>query len=92
MLANYVKVFRPACGFDPAEASLAQYVTIVGNPPGVAKSVEESLRSQGCRVERIAGSDAAETQRILEQMANQRRRFLNFDSAEPAMAPAVSRR
>lgn len=88
MLIEYIKVFKPVCGFDPAEASLAQYVTIIGKPPGVSRSVEEDLRSQGCRVERIAGADAAETQRILNQLAQQRRRFLNFENAEPAAARA----
>ena len=36
-------------------------------------------------MERIAGADAAETQTILDQMARQRRRFLNFEVAETAL-------
>jgi hypothetical protein len=85
LLANYVKIFKPVCGFSPDEAALAQYVTVIGRPPGVPSAVEDSLRAKGCRVERIAGADAAETQTILDQMARQRRRFLNFEVAETAL-------
>lgn len=86
LMINYVKTFKPVCGFDPDEAALAEYVTIVGQPQGVPKAIEDALRAKGCRVERVAGADAAETQRILDQMAKQRRRFLNFDSPEEAAA------
>ena len=78
MLANYVKVFKPACGFSAEEAAHAKYVTIIGKAPGVAAGTEEKLRAAGCQVERIAGADAAETQKMLDHMAQQRRRFLNF--------------
>ena len=79
ILANYVKVFKPICGFAVDEAALAQYVTIIGKPPGVPASAEDRLKAAGCKVERIAGADAAETQKMLDQMAQQRRRFLSFE-------------
>lgn len=82
MLANYVKAFKPVCGFSVEEASLARYVTIIGKPPGVPSDAEAVLRAAGCRVERVAGADAAETQKILDQLASQGRRFLNFEASE----------
>jgi hypothetical protein len=81
MLANYVKVFKPICGFTADEAALAQYVTIIGKTPGVPASAEDKLKAAGCKVERIAGADAAETQKMLDQMAQQRRRFLNYETS-----------
>lgn len=78
LLINYVKAFKPACGFDPNEAAMARYVTIIGRPPGVPQLVEEGLKARGCQVERIAGDDAAETQRVLDELAHQKRRFLTF--------------
>jgi hypothetical protein len=82
MLTNYVKVFKPVCGFKAEEAVLAQYVTIISKPPGVPASAEDRLKAAGCLVERVAGADAAETQKLLDQMAQQRRRFLSFDVSD----------
>jgi hypothetical protein len=86
MLVNYVKTFKPVAGFDPNEASLAQYVTIIGKPPGVPAAVEEALRAKGCQVERIAGADAAETQGILDKMAKEQHRFLTLANVDQGSA------
>jgi hypothetical protein len=80
LLVNYVKAFRPICGFSAQEAALARYVTIIGRPPGVPQSVEDELKGRGCVVERIAGEDAAEAQRVLDELARQGRRFLSFNA------------
>lgn len=78
---EYVKAFRPTCGFDPEDAKLAQFVTIIGDPRGVSEAVEEQLWAEGCHVERIAGSDAAETKQILDDLAKRGKRFLNSDGS-----------
>jgi hypothetical protein len=80
LLINYVKAFKPVCGFSVDEAALASYVTIVGRPPGVSQAVEEELRGRGCLVERVAGDDAAGTQSIFDELTRQGRRFLTFTS------------
>lgn len=73
----YLQAFRPACGFDPKEAALAQHVTVIGPARGVSDQVVADLAAQGCHVERIAGADAGEIKEILDRMAEQRRRFLD---------------
>jgi hypothetical protein len=50
---EYVRAFRPACGFSAEEASQAQRVTILGNEQGVSREVEAALRQAGCNVERL---------------------------------------
>jgi len=87
LVSEYVKAFRPTCGFEAAEAQLAHYVTIVGNPRGVSKEVETNLRQAGCLVERIAGRDGAETQAILHGLAQRSQRFLTLESSSPKHAP-----
>ena len=75
---NYIGVFRPTVGFSAEDAAQAQYVTIVGGTAGVSEEVENEIRAAGCQVERIVGKDDAEMKRILDQMAQQGRRFLSF--------------
>ena len=75
---NYIGVFRPTVGFSPEDAAQAQFVTIVGGTDGVSEEVESNLRAAGCQVERITGRDDAEMKKILDQMAQQGRRFLRF--------------
>jgi hypothetical protein len=72
---NYVGRFRPAAGFSVSDASHAQYVTIVGGALGVPKQVEDRLRAAGCKVERIAGQDEADTLRQLDELVQQGKRF-----------------
>ena len=75
---NYIGVFRPTVGFSAKDAAQAQYVTIIGGTSGVSEEVENEIKAAGCQVERIAGRDDAEMKRILDQMAQQGRRFLSF--------------
>ena len=76
---SYIGVFRPTAGFSPDDAAQAEYVTIVGGPLGVSKQVEDWLGSVGCKVDRIAGEDEADTKRILDELVQQGKRFQDFD-------------
>jgi hypothetical protein len=76
---NYIGVFRPTAGFSAAEAALAQYVTIVGGPAGVPRQVESKLEAAGCKLDRIEGKDEAETKRILDELAQEGRRFQSLE-------------
>ncbi|MEX1021057.1 MAG: peptidoglycan recognition family protein, partial [Litorilinea sp.] len=76
---NYVVRFRPTVGFSLQDARNAEYVTIVGNEAGISAADEATLRTGGCRVERVAGRDEEETSRILAELASQGRRFRTFD-------------
>jgi hypothetical protein len=76
---GYIGRFQPTVGFRVEDAAQAQLVTIVGGPFGVPKSAEEWLAEQGCRIDRIAGKDEADTKRILDELADEGRRFLAFD-------------
>jgi hypothetical protein len=44
---------RATVGFSPAEAQLASKVTLIGDEQTISKSVEETLRTSGCVVERV---------------------------------------
>lgn len=74
---NYVRRFRPTCGFDPHEAARARFVTLLGDGQGIDEAIERELRAQGCRVERIPGEDAAQIKRALDELARSGRRFMN---------------
>jgi hypothetical protein len=63
---NDVAPFRPTHGFAPADARTAEYVNIVGGDADVSPSIEQMLRDAGCKVERLAGADFADTMRMLE--------------------------
>jgi N-acetyl-anhydromuramyl-L-alanine amidase AmpD len=76
---NYIAAFRPTVGFSADHAALAEYVTIVGGPLGVPESVANWLRGQGCKVDRIAGKDEADTKRQLDDLARMSKRFQGFD-------------
>lgn len=75
VIFEYVRTFRPACGFSAQEAGNAQHVTIVGNEQGVSGDVEQMLAKSGCRVERIAGPDGDAIRARLTHLANAGQRF-----------------
>jgi hypothetical protein len=56
-VAEYVKAFRPACGFSPHEAAFARRVTIVAGEEKVPITAEADLRAAGCLVQRIASAN-----------------------------------
>ena len=76
---SYIGRFQPSVGFKVTDAAQAEYVTIVGGPLGVPKSAEDWLKDQGCKVDRIAGKDEADTKKMLDQLADKGKRFLSFD-------------
>ncbi len=75
---NYIRAFRPTAGFSAEDAALAKFVTIVGGRLGVPQSAEDQLKRAGCQVDRIAGKDEAETKQILDDLAQQGKRFQNL--------------
>lgn len=78
---KYVARFTPVIGFSLNEAKTARFVTIVGGPGGVPANTEEELQAAGVRVERIAGKDYVETQRLLDELAAAGRRFRSDELA-----------
>ena len=72
---RYIGRFTPVIGFSIEEAKTARFVTIVGGPGGVPGNAEDELRTAGVWVERIAGKDYADTQRLLDEMATAGQRF-----------------
>jgi N-acetyl-anhydromuramyl-L-alanine amidase AmpD/uncharacterized coiled-coil DUF342 family protein len=75
---NYVARFRPTLGFSAEDARNAQYVTIVGGPAGVPEEADQMLKNAGCKVERLAGRDFADTKRMLDDLAQRGQRFQTF--------------
>jgi hypothetical protein len=69
IIQEYVEAFMPTVGFSLEEAKLARRVTVIGNSQGVSSEAVSQLEAAGCRVERIAGQTGAETQFLLEQLA-----------------------
>lgn len=76
---NYIGTFAPTAGFSANEAAQAEYVTIVGGPLGVSKEVEKWLKDAGCKVDRIAGEDEADTKRQLDKLAKEKKRFQSLE-------------
>ncbi len=77
--ALYFARFRPTAGFSPDDAKTAEYVTIVGGVAGVPYETEQMLSAAGCKVERLAGVDFADTKRMLDELAAAGRRFKTFN-------------
>ena len=75
---KYISRFRVTVGFSLDDAMQADYVTIVGGPLGVSYEAEGLLSAAGCKVERVAGDTAEETKALLDQMAEEGKRFLTF--------------
>ena len=62
-------------GFSEDDAALAEYVTIVGGSLGISLKVEDQLREQGCKVDRIAGKNEDETRQMLDALVAKGERF-----------------
>jgi N-acetyl-anhydromuramyl-L-alanine amidase AmpD len=75
---QYIGRFRVTVGFSLDDALQSQYVTIIGGPLGVSPEAEALLRAAGCKVERVAGDTFEETKTLLDQMAEEGKRFLTF--------------
>ena len=72
----YVARFDAVAGFSEEQARLAELVTIVGGPAGVAPQVEARLRAAGCLVQRVAGDTPQETAALLQRMAREGRKWV----------------
>lgn len=66
---KYVALFAPAVGFSALDAANAETVTILGDSRAVPASVEQQLRTAGCRVERLAGDQFAVDAALAERVA-----------------------
>ena len=75
----YFGRFRPTAGFSSDDAKNAEYVTIIGGVAGVSYETEQMLTAAGCKVERLAGADFADTKRMLDDLAKTGRRFKTFN-------------
>ncbi len=67
----YLEHFRTTAGFSVDDALLARHVTIVGGDAGVSGEDEVRLRAAGVDVHRLAGTDEADTRRLLNQLVAQ---------------------
>jgi hypothetical protein len=76
---KYISAFRPTIGFRATDAIHAEFVTIVGGSGSTATMVEEWLEANGCKVERIAGKNAAETKRMFDRLVNKGTRFHSLE-------------
>jgi N-acetyl-anhydromuramyl-L-alanine amidase AmpD len=76
---EYIEVFQPTVGFSANEAVQAEYVTIVGGPLGVSQEVEDWLKANGCKVDRLAGKDEADTKAMMTKLVKEGKRFQSLD-------------
>lgn len=68
-ISDLFKDKKPALGFSPLEARLAQEVTIVGSEDLIPSSIEDDLRKTGCTVQRILEkkkTEISDSQRYLD--------------------------
>jgi len=72
---EYVRKFRPTCGFSIEEAVYAAHVTLLGDEGVINAEVEHALRAAGCEVERVCAGDAIATQDQLNARASAGTRF-----------------
>lgn len=75
----YIEQFQPTVGFSLEDAKYAEYVTVIGGEAAVSAVAEGSLRKHGCHVDRVAGRDAEETLRLLQELVRLERRFQTYD-------------
>ncbi len=75
---EYIGRFRVTHGFSVDDAKVSRFVTLVGDTSGVDQTAEQILLDAGCRVERIAGRNPAESAQVLTEMAHRGQRFQSF--------------
>jgi len=64
---GYILRFRPAFGFKPEEAALAERVTIIGSTDQISYDIQDRLEEAGCWVHRIEG-DSRAVDRVLTDL------------------------
>jgi hypothetical protein len=75
---DYVRRYRPTCGFSLDEAVQAEYVTIVGGLSSISREQEQVLRDAGCQVERIGSESTRDTAKAFKMLVKANRRFKGF--------------
>ena len=66
---EYLLAFRPAFGFNPAEAAGASRVTIIADEKSVGAQIAVDLKAAGATVERISGTAAEVADALAERLA-----------------------
>ena len=66
-MLRYVSRFTPVVGTDEAEACRAVHVTILGGLSAIPAAVEQTLRTGGVQVQRIATDYAATLNRLIAE-------------------------
>jgi hypothetical protein len=79
MVNEYVRAFQPVVGFRATDAVKADYVTIACPPGGIPQQVDDWLTENDTEVDRVMGNNRAETKLLLDQMAEEGKRFLTID-------------
>lgn len=69
IVQDYIEACLPTCGFSVREAQLAHRVTIIGNEQGISLQDQQMLEAAGCQVQRIAGRNGSETEKLLRELA-----------------------
>lgn len=69
IVQDYIEACLPTCGFSVQEAKLAGRVTIIGNEQGISLQDQQELEAAGCQVQRIAGRNGSETEKLLRELA-----------------------
>lgn len=67
VVRGFIKKNQPTVGFSLAEASLASRVTVIGGPDLFAEDDLETLRLNGCFVERIEGDGTSIATQLAER-------------------------
>ncbi len=67
VIQPFIKRHQPTVGFSPAEAALAEQVTVIGGDQSFSELIIEQLKSAGCIVHQISG-DGTTIATILETL------------------------
>ncbi len=67
VIQPFVKKYMATIGFSISEASLAENVTVIGNPQSIPEEDLEVLRQAGCIVERISGDGTSIATQLAER-------------------------
>ncbi len=67
IIRPFVQKHAPTVGFSPAEAALAQRVTVVGGDQCFPDEILDQLRAAGCAVERVSGDGTSIATQLAER-------------------------
>lgn len=67
VIRPFVQKHAPTVGFSPAEAALANQVTVIGNEQSFPEELLDQLRAAGCSVHRISGDGTSIATQLAER-------------------------